>query len=171
MKDREKERGDGTVVNEVTSPLRPGPVVWLMTGVTGRWGPKEVPVYNLTASAVKKMTWKEVLDIGRKIIYDYPFEMTVWYPDGNIRASKFMHNMCVIFLHFLPAYLIDFLMLIFFQKPFLYVVDKLWSIFFYGLLLWLVYSYSETARYVLDTITEYIRTVPVIRTLSKRSDF
>nr|CAD7420785.1 unnamed protein product [Timema poppensis] len=79
--------------------------------------PKEVPVYNLTASAVKKMTWKEVLDIGRKIIYDYPFEMTVWYPDGNIRASKFMHNMCVIFLHFLPAYLIDFLMLIFFQKP------------------------------------------------------
>nr|CAD7268996.1 unnamed protein product [Timema shepardi]CAD7580630.1 unnamed protein product [Timema californicum] len=243
--------------------------------------PKEVPVYNLTASAVKKMTWKEVLDIGRRIIYDYPFEMTVWYPDGNIRASKFMHNMCVIFLHFLPAYLIDFLMLIFFQKPLnlckyhmcylpvlppllhelsvpsmvhihkriqngllllqyfttrrwvfhsskflalgedgnrvdkdlfsidfsqvieeqylkdcllggrqycmkeplsslprcrrilkvLYVVDKLWSILFYGLLLWLVYSYSETARYVLDTTTEYIRTVPVIRSLSKRSDF
>nr|CAD7207144.1 unnamed protein product [Timema douglasi] len=86
--------------------------------------PKEVPVYNLTASAVKKMTWKEVLDIGRKIIYDYPFEMTVWYPDGNIRASKFMHNMCVIFLHFLPAYLIDFLMLIFFQKPFMVHIHK-----------------------------------------------
>nr|CAD7606415.1 unnamed protein product [Timema genevievae] len=49
----------------------------------------------------------------------------------------------------------------------LYVVDKLWSIFFYGLLLWLVYSYSETARYVLDTATEYIRTAPVIRTLAK----
>ncbi|KAJ9594707.1 hypothetical protein L9F63_013981, partial [Diploptera punctata] len=44
---------------------------------------KEIPVYNMTASAVKRVPWQEILDKGRKIVYENPFEMTIWYPDGN----------------------------------------------------------------------------------------
>lgn len=76
----------------------------------------EIPVYNITSSDVNIVTWREVLDKGRKVVHENPFEMTIWYPDGNIRNSKLMHNLCVIFLHFLPAYFIDFLLLIFGQK-------------------------------------------------------
>ncbi|KAJ9598008.1 hypothetical protein L9F63_026887, partial [Diploptera punctata] len=79
---------------------------------------KEIPVYNMTASAVKRVPWQEILDKGRKIVYENPFEMTIWYPDGNIRSSRFMHNLCVIFLHWLPAYFIDLLLFIFRQKRF-----------------------------------------------------
>jgi fatty acyl-CoA reductase len=76
----------------------------------------EIPVYNITASSAKRITWREVLEKGRKVVHENPFEMTIWYPDGNIRSSKLMHNLCVIFLHFLPAYFIDFLLFIFRQK-------------------------------------------------------
>lgn len=78
--------------------------------------PTEVPVYNLTAGKENRLTWGEALERSRRLVYQYPFEMTVWYPDGNIHKSKVIHNLCIIFLHFLPAYLIDFLMLIFRQK-------------------------------------------------------
>jgi fatty acyl-CoA reductase len=73
-------------------------------------------VYNITASAVKRITWLEVLDTGRNMVHENPFEMMIWYPDGNIRDSKLRHNLCVIFLHFLPAYFIDALLFIFRQK-------------------------------------------------------
>ncbi|XP_066995062.2 putative fatty acyl-CoA reductase CG5065 [Anabrus simplex] len=213
--------------------------------------PPEIPVYNVTASSVKRDTWAQILEKGRKYIYEYPFEMTVWYPDGNIRSTKFMHNVCVIFLHFLPAYFIDFLMFIFRQKRFmvrlqhriqdglevlqyfttrdwafhsskfmalfehitpkdkvhfdvdfssvdeedylknciigarhycmkedpkslprcrrnmkiLYVVDKVWSVLFYMFLLWLLVCCSDTARYCLDTASDYIKMMPVVRSI------
>ncbi|KAJ8938151.1 hypothetical protein NQ318_007011, partial [Aromia moschata] len=78
--------------------------------------PKEVPVYNLTESAVQPITYKEILDKGRSICLDYPFEMQVWYPDGDFRSSKFIHTLYAIFFHWLPAILIDLLLLLFGQK-------------------------------------------------------
>jgi fatty acyl-CoA reductase len=78
--------------------------------------PKEIPVYNITSSSVKRITFREMLDKGRKVVHDNPFEMMLWYPDGNMRSSRLVHNIYVIFLHFLPAYFIDFLLFIFRQK-------------------------------------------------------
>lgn len=78
--------------------------------------PKEIPVYNMTNDSVVPMTWAEVLNKGRKVVHENPFEMQIWYPDGDMRSSKIMHQLCCIFMHWLPAYIIDFLMLIFMQK-------------------------------------------------------
>lgn len=78
--------------------------------------PPEIPVYNMTQHEVKKVTFGTVLEKGRSIVYDYPFEMCVWYPGGDMRRNKFIHNLYVIFTHFLPAYFIDFLMFLFRQK-------------------------------------------------------
>lgn len=82
--------------------------------------PKEVPVYNLTQDAVIPITFREVLDKGRAIVYKYPFEGQIWYPDGDMRSSRLVHNIFCIFLHWLPALLIDFLLFILRQKT-LYV--------------------------------------------------
>jgi fatty acyl-CoA reductase len=73
-------------------------------------------VYNLTASSVKRVTFREILERGRRVVYDNPFEMMLWYPDGNMHSSRLVHNIYVIFFHFLPAYFIDLLLLIFRQK-------------------------------------------------------
>jgi len=78
--------------------------------------PKSIPVFNVTQSKVKPITWRELLDIGRARLHEYPFERQVWYPGGDIHNSKFIHNLFVFFFHIIPAYLIDFLMLIFLQK-------------------------------------------------------
>lgn len=208
----------------------------------------QMPVYNLTAGEVKRMTWAQVLERGRKVIYENPFEMTIWYPDGNIRSSKLMHDICSIFLHFLPAYFIDFLLFIFRQKRFmvriqrrikdgldllqyfttrewafrsknflslysemndtdkrkfnmdmeavdeneylklsvlgarqfclkedlkslprcrrnmkiLYVVDRVWSVCFYMLLLWFLISWSETAVNALQKTGSFIKSLPMV---------
>ncbi|XP_020290772.1 putative fatty acyl-CoA reductase CG5065 isoform X2 [Pseudomyrmex gracilis] len=85
---------------------------------------KSIPVYNITQGNVRPITWGEMLEKGRKIIYDYPFEGQVWYPDGAIRTNKYVHNLFVFFFHIIPAYLIDFLMLIFRQKRFMDRIQK-----------------------------------------------
>jgi fatty acyl-CoA reductase len=76
----------------------------------------DVPVFNVTTPNFRGITWKNVLEMGRKAVYKHPFEMTIWYPGGNLRNNKVVHNLCVIFFHFLPAYFVDFLLLIFGQK-------------------------------------------------------
>lgn len=85
---------------------------------------EEVPVYNVTQNDVLPITMGEILDRGRKIVHEYPFEMQVWYPDGDIRSSKLVHTLYAIFFHWLPAILIDFLMLIFMQKRFMIRIQK-----------------------------------------------
>lgn len=81
--------------------------------------PKEIPVYNFTNNGVIQMTWGEVLERGRNVAYNYPFEMMIWYPDGDMRSSYLWHRICCIFMHWIPAYFIDFLMFIFRQKRFM----------------------------------------------------
>lgn len=84
----------------------------------------EVPVYNLTQSDMNPMKWGEVVEKGKIIAHEYPFEMTLWYPGGNIRSNKFMHNIIVLLFHWIPAYFIDFIMLIVGQKR-LYVLQPI----------------------------------------------
>lgn len=70
----------------------------------------------MTCRETKRTTWKEVLEMGKATAYEYPFEAGVWYPDGDITTSKIYHTICVVLFHWLPAYLIDFLMFCFGQK-------------------------------------------------------
>lgn len=92
------------------------------TATTGK--PKNIPVYNITQSGVLPVTWGEVLERGRAIGYKYPFEGQVWYPDGDIRSNKLIHEIFVFFFHIVPAYFIDFLMFIFRQKRFMVRIQK-----------------------------------------------
>ncbi|XP_039228289.1 putative fatty acyl-CoA reductase CG5065 [Drosophila yakuba] len=81
--------------------------------------PLQIPVYNLTVDDAKKRTWKWIMDVGRDLGIKYPFEVGLWYPDGNMTSSKFYHTICTILFMWLPAYLIDFLLLIFGQRRFM----------------------------------------------------
>ncbi|KAL6420855.1 hypothetical protein ACFW04_014381 [Cataglyphis niger] len=80
---------------------------------------EDIPVFNVTQGDIIRITYCEILEKGRQILYEYPFEGQVWYPDGDIRSNKFVHNIFIFFFHIIPAYLIDFLMLLFRQKRFM----------------------------------------------------
>jgi len=58
--------------------------------------PLQIPVYNLTVDDAKKRTWKWIMDVGRDLGIKYPFEVGLWYPDGNMTSSKFYHTICTI---------------------------------------------------------------------------
>ncbi|XP_022224530.2 putative fatty acyl-CoA reductase CG5065 isoform X1 [Drosophila obscura] len=81
--------------------------------------PLQIPVYNLTVGDAKKRTWKWVMDVGRDLGKTYPFDAGLWYPDGNMTSSKLYHTFCTIMFMWLPAYIIDFLLLIFGQRRFM----------------------------------------------------
>lgn len=70
----------------------------------------------MTCSDNKKVTWREVLDNGKQIAFQYPFEAGVWYPGGDMTTNRLLHNFRLALFHWLPAYFIDFLMLCFGQK-------------------------------------------------------
>ncbi|KAI8034151.1 hypothetical protein M5D96_013113 [Drosophila gunungcola] len=79
----------------------------------------QIPVYNLTVDDAKKRTWKWIMDVGRDLGIKYPFEVGLWYPDGNMTSSKLYHTICTVLFMWLPAYCIDFLLLIFGQRRFM----------------------------------------------------
>ncbi|TDG46437.1 hypothetical protein AWZ03_007211 [Drosophila navojoa] len=79
----------------------------------------QIPVYNLTVEEAKKRTWKWVMDVGRDLGLKYPFEVGLWYPDGNMTTNKFYHTFCTIMFMWLPAYIIDFLLALFGQRRFM----------------------------------------------------
>lgn len=77
--------------------------------------PKHIPVFNVTCSDSKKVTWREVLDLGRDLNVQYPFEAGVWYPGGDMTTNKLVHTLKLFFFQWVPAYIIDFLMFCFGQ--------------------------------------------------------
>ncbi|KAK4878652.1 hypothetical protein RN001_011158 [Aquatica leii] len=84
----------------------------------------EVLVVNATVPEENTVTWGEALSLGRKHFYDNPFSVCLWYPDGSIKSNYFLHMISVIFLHMLPAYLIDFCLFLTRGKPFLVRTQK-----------------------------------------------
>nr|CAD7568184.1 unnamed protein product [Timema californicum] len=86
--------------------------------------PKTPMVVNVTLSGDNPVTFGHVLEVGRKLLYDYPLEYPLWYPGGSMKSNKLLHDVCVLFFHFLPAYFIDFLLMVLGKKPFMVKVQR-----------------------------------------------
>lgn len=78
---------------------------------------RDIMYCNVSGANVNPMTWGEALETGRKKFYDNPLCFALWYPDGSIKSNYYYHTLCVILFHYLPAYLIDFLLIVLRRKP------------------------------------------------------
>ncbi|VVC39646.1 Male sterility, NAD-binding,NAD(P)-binding domain,Fatty acyl-CoA reductase, C-terminal [Cinara cedri] len=83
-----------------------------------------VPVYNLTQHNLNPITWETVMIKGKEEALKYPFELMLWYPAGSITENRFIHTYKRIFYHWIPAYLIDGIMLLLGQKRFMVRVQQ-----------------------------------------------
>jgi len=72
---------------------------------------------NLCISSKALMSWGDSIETGRRFFYETPLSFALWYPGGSIKKNYYHHLFCVIFFHYLPAYFIDFWLLVFGQKP------------------------------------------------------
>lgn len=61
-------------------------------------------------------TWQEVVDIGKRVNAECPFETMLWYPGGNVHSNEYIHNFVDLLFHWIPAYFIDFLLLLLGRK-------------------------------------------------------
>ncbi|XP_012056999.1 PREDICTED: putative fatty acyl-CoA reductase CG5065 [Atta cephalotes] len=77
----------------------------------------EKRVFNMTSSAEIKITWAEIIKRGRKITERIPLNGVAWYPGGSLKKSRLMHNICILFFHMIPAYIIDAFLFLAGYKP------------------------------------------------------
>lgn len=70
---------------------------------------------NVTESMNKETKWMTYLNRSITIFRETPFDYSIWYPEGTIKTNYFHNLFCLIFYHYIPAVLID-LLLILLQK-------------------------------------------------------
>ncbi|XP_065217208.1 putative fatty acyl-CoA reductase CG5065 [Planococcus citri] len=81
---------------------------------------KEVGVYNISQNSFENVTWRELLHTCMRALAKYPLDIMLWYPNTDpATKSMFVYTIKCIFLHYLPAYVIDFILLLAGQKQFL----------------------------------------------------
>lgn len=71
----------------------------------------DIRVRHLTSSNEIKVSWQEVIELGRWVIENrLPLNGVVWYPGGSMKSNRFVHYVCTILYHWIPAMLIDTLL-------------------------------------------------------------
>lgn len=65
------------------------------------------PIYNYVSSVEKRLTWGEFTDLNVKNGFDYPFSGAFWYLSFHMHKTATMNKIYMIFLHIIPAMLID----------------------------------------------------------------
>jgi fatty acyl-CoA reductase len=82
-------------------------------------------VYNITSSAEHKITFEEMVTMGRETVYNkIPFNGVFWYPGGSMKQSRFLHNLAFFMYQWLPAVIIDVLLVCLGYKPVLKRVQR-----------------------------------------------
>ncbi|KAL3270865.1 hypothetical protein HHI36_021382 [Cryptolaemus montrouzieri] len=82
-------------------------------------------IYNVTSSAEYKISYEEIIEIGRKIVETkIPLNGVAWYPGGSMKKSKLYHNICFFLYHLVPALFVDALLILLGYKPVLMRVQR-----------------------------------------------
>ncbi|XP_065208694.1 putative fatty acyl-CoA reductase CG5065 [Planococcus citri] len=81
---------------------------------------KKISVYNIPQNFFNDLTWRDILHHYMGALEKYPVNVALWYPNTNPDTkSMFVYTIKCIFLHYLPAYVIDFILLLLRQKQFM----------------------------------------------------
>lgn len=75
-----------------------------------------MPVYNIVESETC-ITWDDALVIGNKMLFKYPFSRMMWMPFGKNHRTMFSYKLHFLLLHYIPAILIDFILILLRKKP------------------------------------------------------
>ncbi|XP_014245937.1 fatty acyl-CoA reductase wat-like [Cimex lectularius] len=85
---------------------------------TSLMGPtREMPVYNFVPPADNNLTWGQFMDNCLKYGQDLPPSKGVWYYSITLCKNLYVFNFLLFFLHFLPAIIIDLMLLLVNKKP------------------------------------------------------
>ncbi|XP_055917573.1 fatty acyl-CoA reductase 1-like isoform X2 [Eupeodes corollae] len=70
-------------------------------------------VAHMTSSSEIKVSWAQIIELGRWVIENrLPLNGVAWYPGGSMKRNYYYHLMCVVLFHWIPALFLDALLII-----------------------------------------------------------
>lgn len=78
---------------------------------------EDMPIYNYVSSVENPLTWGEFTHLNIKNGFEYPFSSAIWYISFHMHKTAFMNRIYMLFLHILPALIIDALAMCVGQRP------------------------------------------------------
>lgn len=68
----------------------------------------EISVYHATSSTYNPYKWDNLAKHVNPYMHQYPLKSAVWYPHLKFLGSLWLFKLSAIFVHFIPAYILDF---------------------------------------------------------------
>ncbi|XP_046975832.1 putative fatty acyl-CoA reductase CG8306 [Vanessa cardui] len=81
-------------------------------------------VYHCSSSTQRPFRWSIIEPVVNDILHNYPLKSAVWYPYLSFVPSLWLFRLSAIFVHFIPAVLLDTLLRIMGGKPILFRLHK-----------------------------------------------
>ncbi|XP_053970575.1 putative fatty acyl-CoA reductase CG8306 [Hylaeus volcanicus] len=72
-----------------------------------RDGGRELKVYHCTSSTINPFRWITLESKINNFLHKFPLKSAVWYPYLKLVSSIFLFRLSAIFVHFIPAYILD----------------------------------------------------------------
>lgn len=69
----------------------------------------ELSIFHCTSSTYNPFKWERVVEKTNELLHMYPLKSAVWYPHLKFLSSLMMFKISAIFIHFIPAYILDFI--------------------------------------------------------------
>lgn len=76
-----------------------------------------LPIYNCCTSSQRCATMEQIIDMGKEIQDETPLDKMLWAPGGGLTRCRYLNYLKVIFLHLLPAFMIDIALSVKDHKP------------------------------------------------------
>lgn len=74
--------------------------------------PQEIVTYSCSTSHRNPITWKQFRLYATEALMANPTKDMLWYPNFTCQSNYFSHECIALFLHYIPAYILDFIALI-----------------------------------------------------------
>ncbi|XP_018317066.1 fatty acyl-CoA reductase 2 [Mycetomoellerius zeteki] len=92
---------------------------------------ERVPIYNYVSICQNPITWKRFMKLNEMYGVQVPSTHVFWYYIFFLNKYKFMHDICVIILHVIPAVIVDTVLFLIGRKPMLLKIYKKINYFTY----------------------------------------
>lgn len=77
----------------------------------------ELSIFHCTSSTYNPFKWDAVVAKTNELLHTYPLKGAIWYPHLKFLSSLMLFKISAIFIHFIPAYILDFVLRITGGRP------------------------------------------------------
>ncbi|KAK9884187.1 hypothetical protein WA026_005140 [Henosepilachna vigintioctopunctata] len=97
---------------------------WKKGTIQNKQEKNELTIYNASQNEVSPVTMKEIVHIGKNMLFECPLSDGLWFPNCEITGNWYLHFFRVLFYQLLPAFFIDGILKLAGKKPLLIKIHR-----------------------------------------------